>query len=202
MARYGNDHLDSLLKCTIEDHDCIQVAILPGGSDVFGQEPRAPAPTLPNFDPQSLQGSWYKVVGYNPNYDCYACQRNTFSPPINKYFHNPYVTMDVEFAMPHLLPDGASSPPPPTKIREILAFEHERHHDDDDGDNNNVLQGGVSIGLNEYRTRETMVFDTPTDNMANSRNRLQQVILGKGTPQEASYSRTAHSQGEMFGLSK
>ena len=70
-----------MLKCTIEDHECIKIAILPGGGDKFGEEPRAPKTTVANFDYKSLEGTWFKVVGFNPNYDCYACQRNTFALP-------------------------------------------------------------------------------------------------------------------------
>jgi hypothetical protein len=187
MARYGNEHLDQLLKCTIEDNDCIKIAILPGGADRLGQEPKAPAPTVRNFDPVSLQGSWYKVVGYNPNYDCYACQRNTFAPASSSNSHNNNgnrLAMEVEFSMPHLLPDG--SPPPPSNVRELLQFHNE------DG----LLKGSsASIGLNDYNTRETMVFDSV-------QSPLEKLILGKGTNREESYGRTAHSEGEMFGLSK
>ena len=187
MARYGNSNLDRLLKCTIEDHECIKVAILPGGADKFGQEPRSPAPTVRNFDPASLQGSWYKVVGYNPNYDCYACQRNTFSVPAAQptvFTGTNRLQMEVEFSMPHLLPDG--SPPPPTNVRELIKFS------DEDG----LFKGAAtSIGLNDYATRETMVFD-------NVQSPAEKLILGKGTVREVSYSRTAHSEGEMFGLSK
>eukprot|EP00536_Pseudo-nitzschia_multiseries_P003727 jgi/Psemu1/252938/estExt_Genewise1Plus.C_580101 len=141
FARFGNKNLDNLLKCTIEDHDCIKIAILPGGADKLGEEPRAPKATVANFDYKTLEGTWYKVVGFNPNYDCYACQRNTFALPsaedktpsdttlVAAYNKDPYMNMGVEFAMPHLLPDG--TPPP---------------------------------------------------------------------PKQASYSRTAHSEGEMFGL--
>ena len=190
MARYGNQNLDHLLKCTIEDHECIKVAILDGGADAPGQEPKAPAPTVQNFNLASLQGSWYKVVGYNPNYDCYACQRNTFSAPSsgnlfvsnnnNNNNHN-QLTMDVEFSMPHLLPDG--SPPPPSSVRETLV------------DYNNNVGSALSIGLNDYRTRETMVFDRP------SSSNQPRLVLQSGTAHEESYARTAHSEGEMFGLS-
>jgi hypothetical protein len=198
MARYGNANLDNLLKCTIEDHECIKVAILEGGADVFGQEPRAPAPTVTAFDPKSLQGSWFKVVGYNPNYDCYACQRNTFSAPdssangnrnnllwsVASGNTNPAVTnqlrMDVEFSMPHLLPDG--SPPPPSNVRESILVS---------GEDGSVF-GSKSIALNDYRTRETMVFDQVSTG--------NNMVFHKGTTQEVSYSRTAHSEGEMFGL--
>lgn len=61
MARYGDDNLDNLLKCTIEDNECIKIAILPGGEDKFGEEPKSIAPTVRNFDPRTLEGSWYKV---------------------------------------------------------------------------------------------------------------------------------------------
>jgi hypothetical protein len=186
MARYGNENLDNLLKCTIEDNECIKVAILPGGADEFGQEPAAPAPTVPNFDMRSLEGSWFKVVGFNPNYDCYACQRNTFQSTSdndnnknnfmfigNKASSN-QLKMDVEFSMPHLLPDG--TPPPPVSVRET------------------IFAGGPSttraIGLNAYSTRETMVFDSPaTSGKANP------FVTKKGTEQEVSYGRTAHSEG-------
>jgi hypothetical protein len=90
--------------------------------------------------------------------------------------------MEVEFSMPHLLPDG--NPPPPTNVQEIIATKNER-----------VTAGAQSIGLNDYRTRETMVFD-------NVRSPMEQLILGKGTDGSKSFARTAHSEGEMFGLSK
>lgn len=185
MARYGNQNLDNLLKCTIEDHECIKVAILPGGSDKFGEEPRAPAPTVRNFDPKTLEGSWYKVVGYNPNYDCYACQRNSFSPVESEaiFRSSDKLHMDVEFSMPHLLPDG--SPPPPKNVRETIQL------DEKDG----KMLGSIPIGLNAYSTSETMVFDK-------NPNPLNNFVMKKGTADEQSFSRTAHSEGEMFGLSK
>jgi hypothetical protein len=198
MARYGNKQLDQLLKCTVEDNECIKIAILPGGADKFGEEPRAPKATVANFDYKSLQGTWYKVVGFNPNYDCYACQRNTFTLPEEQPQQQQFVSssnkdqenslyMGVEFSMPHLLPDG--SPPPPRQVRESMAVFKE------DNNGNGVMEGGFrSIGLNEYNTNEVMVFDkVPDDN---------ELVLNKGQANEARYSRTAHSEGEMFGLSK
>jgi len=211
FARFGNKNLDNLLKCTVEDHECIKIAILPGGGDKFGEEPRAPKPTVANFDYKSLQGTWYKVVGFNPNYDCYACQRNTFALPSEKeeagtstttsvvsYNNEPYMNLGVEFSMPHLLPDG--SPPPPKQVRESLAVFGK---DDlrNKGDKDNGLR---SIGLNEYNTNEVMVFDDalkPVDEIDGGRkNNEQNLVLNKGHANEAMYSRTAHSEGEMFGL--
>lgn len=217
FARFGNKNLDNLLKCTIEDHDCIKIAILPGGGDKFGEEPRAPKTTVANFDYKSLEGTWYKVVGFNPNYDCYACQRNTFALPseeekanndatlVAAYNNDPYMTMGVEFAMPHLLPDG--TPPPPKQVKESLAVFGRDDLRNKKADNKDSA-GLRSIGLNQYNTNEMMVFDDVTSlenaKLGTSKDGSDKVnvVLNKGKVNEASYSRTAHSEGEMFGLSK
>merc|ERR1712071_439748 len=139
-----------------------------------------------NFDLRAMEGSWYKVVGFNPNYDCYACQKNSFEsmatptlfgsgPDADK------LRVEVEFSMPKMLPDG--SPPPPKNERENI-FKG----------NDGVLEGAKSIALNKYATRETMVFDQP-----NKASQVKNLVLGKGA-NEKSYARTAHSEGEMFGL--
>ena len=184
MARYGNKNLDNLLKCTIEDNECIKIAILPGGADNFGEEPRSPAPTVRNFNYKSMEGQWYKVVGFNPNYDCYACQRNTFAIPDQDGLlpvSNDRLNMGVEFSMPHLMPDG--SPLPPKNVRESITVKDD------------AMFGSKSIGLNDYSTNELMVFDKQNDPMTN-------LVVNEGKENEASYARTAHSEGEMFGLSK
>lgn len=183
MARYGDKNLDNLLKCTIEDNDCIKIAILEGGADKYGEEPRPPAPTVKKFDQRSMEGTWYKVAGFNPNYDCYACQRNTFSAPEggNMFVSNDKLEMDVEFSMPHLLPDG--SPPPPKNTPETVKV------------NDDSMFGSKSIAFNDYQTHETMVFDRKNSPLTN-------LVMNKGASDEASYARTAHSEGEMFGLSK
>jgi len=180
MARYGNENLDNLLKCTIEDNECIKVAILEGGADPLGTEPMPPAPTVRNFNLNSMEGQWYKVVGFNPNYDCYACQKNTFTTAPDK----DSLEVDVQFSMPRLLPDG--SPPPPTNERETISTR------DIDG----LTYGSNSIGFNDYYTHEVMVFDNVND----PKTQFANLILGKGTKDEVSYQRTAHSEGEMFGL--
>ncbi|CAJ1933607.1 unnamed protein product [Cylindrotheca closterium] len=184
MARYGDKNLDNFLKCTIEDNECIKIAILSGGSDPYGKEPRSPAPTVRDFDYESMQGTWYKVVGFNPNYDCYQCQRNSFHGVANEQKKGTpndisLLQVGVEFSMPHLIPDG--SPLPPKNTRESILVK------------NDVTTGMKSIGLNEYNTNEIMIFDKVTEN----ENKL---IVSKGMENEASFSRTAHSEGEMFGL--
>lgn len=215
FARFGNKNLDNLLKCTIEDHNCIKIAILPGGADKFGEEPKAPKTTVANFDYKSLEGTWYKVVGFNPNYDCYACQRNTFALPsereketndatlVSGYSNEPYMKLGVEFAMPHLLPDG--TPPPPKQVRESLAVFGKDDLRKKNGDNKDTT-GLLSIGLNEYNTNEVMVFDDATSlekaqlRTSNDGNKKSNLVLNKGKLNEASYARTARSEGEMFGL--
>jgi len=215
FARFGNKNLDNVLKCTIEDHNCIKIAILPGGADKFGEEPKAPKTTVANFDYKSLEGTWYKVVGFNPNYDCYACQRNTFALPsatekekgdatlVSTYNKDQILNMDVEFAMPHLLPDG--TPPPPKQVREALAVYGKDDLRKKSGDNKES-SGLLSIGLNEYNTNEVMVFDDARSlekaqlKSSSDGSKQANVVLNKGKANEASYARTAHSEGEMFGL--
>ena len=141
------------------------------------------------------------MAGYNPNYDCYACQRNTFSAPegglsdslqlptgglfgvVSNSIGNigaDRLQVDVEFSMPRLLPDG--SPPPPSGVKEVLSGESSL----------------MSVGYNQYSTHETMVFDSSSsDGVSQTVN----VLLGKDGDKKL-YSRTAHSEGEMFGLSK
>jgi VDE lipocalin domain len=137
MARYGNEHLDQFLKCTIEDNECIKVAILPGGFDAT--PPAPPAPVLTAFDPKSMTGSWFKVMGFNPNYDCYAHQRNSFAVS-SRQPHS--LEVDVEFSMPRLLPDGIVHPVSITNTAAILP---------------------ENMALNSYTTHELMVFDDNKD---------------------------------------
>jgi hypothetical protein len=60
--------------------------------------------------------------------------------------------------------------------------------------------GLQSVGYNQYSTHETMVFDTATNNNGDS---IVDNIMRLGNKgEEKLYSRTAHSEGEMFGLSK
>lgn len=201
MAQYGNKNLDGLLKCTIEDNSCIKVAILDGGADTPGTEPRPPAPTVRNFNVGSMEGQWYKVAGYNPNYDCYACQKNTFTVPETDpnsgergvkglNLRGPdKLSLDVRFSMPRVLDDGVT-PPPPSGARETVQK----------SDIEGLVYGSQSIGFNSYQTRETMVFDRV--DQGNPISNAVDLVLGKGTDDETAYRRTAHSEGEMFGLSK
>mmetsp|Transcript_75335 Transcript_75335/g.149549 ORF Transcript_75335/g.149549 Transcript_75335/m.149549 type:complete len:503 (-) Transcript_75335:310-1818(-) len=78
FARYNDKTLEKVLQCTIEDAGCIQIATqLPGPDSPF-DAPKPPK-ALVKATPASMQGKWYKVLGFNPNYDCFECQRNSFA---------------------------------------------------------------------------------------------------------------------------
>ena len=78
FARYNDANLESVLSCTIEDAGCIAIATQAPGPDSAEDAPFAPHPLI-KATPASLQGRWYKVLGFNPNYDCFECQRNSFA---------------------------------------------------------------------------------------------------------------------------
>lgn len=40
--------------------------------------PLAPKELSASFAPNSMEGTWYKVLGWNRQYDCFDCQKNTF----------------------------------------------------------------------------------------------------------------------------
>ena len=120
------------------------------------------------------------MAGYNPNYDCYACQRNTFK--VDKSAADSQLLVDVEFSMPRLLEDG-SPPPPDNKAERVFVSD------------NGETTGGRSILLNNYKTSERMIFDSPHD--LRPTDGSADITLGKDSKR---YSRTAHSEGEMFGL--
>jgi len=77
FARYNDANLERVLQCTIEDAGCIAIATQAPGPDSAFDAPVAPH-ALIKASPASLQGRWYKVLGFNPNYDCFECQRNSF----------------------------------------------------------------------------------------------------------------------------
>ena len=78
FARYNDKALEKVLQCTIEDAGCIAIATQAPGADSLSDAPKAPH-TLVKATPQTMSGRWYKVLGFNPNYDCYECQRNSFA---------------------------------------------------------------------------------------------------------------------------
>mmetsp|Transcript_107075 Transcript_107075/g.190245 ORF Transcript_107075/g.190245 Transcript_107075/m.190245 type:complete len:406 (-) Transcript_107075:151-1368(-) len=76
FAEYGNPRLDAWLNCTVEKEQCVSV---PAGTyDVRKFYATDVPKKLADYDMSKLEGKWYKVRGYNPKYDCYPCQTNTF----------------------------------------------------------------------------------------------------------------------------
>lgn len=75
FAQYGSSKLDSWLTCTLEDHSCVKI---PKDMD-FSVIDKDPPHIVKGFDPKQLQGTWYKIMGVNQKYDCFDCQKNTFS---------------------------------------------------------------------------------------------------------------------------
>jgi hypothetical protein len=100
FARFGNDVLNDLLQCSIEDYKCINIAIVPPGSQPADEVPMPPKDLVSSFSPASMNGEWYKVLGWNRQYDCFDCQKNTFvvETPMDSS-ESPTASMDVDFSM-------------------------------------------------------------------------------------------------------
>merc|ERR1712078_239131 len=123
MGKYGNAPMDDLLECSIERHECIKVAILPPGPDKASDAPMPPLTPVQNFNTKSLEGSWYKVMGYNNRYDCFDCQKNSF-----KVAGKDKLDVDVEFQMPRPGRNGEASAYP-LRLSEKLVFDSKQAPD-------------------------------------------------------------------------
>ena len=98
FARFGSEKLNSWLSCTLEEQQCVTTGVKQN-TDVFYANP---PPVIKSFKPSDLQGKWYKVLGYNPKYDNYPCQTNTFETTPGGALEN-----DILFRVPK--PDGSGS---------------------------------------------------------------------------------------------
>ena len=120
FAKYGNAEMSELLECSVERHECIKIAILPPGPDVLSQVPAPPLAPLANFESKSLEGEWYKVMGWNSRYDCFDCQRNSFTKsPSAKGTYD----VDVEFSMPRPRRGETPAGGYPLHLQEKLVFD-------------------------------------------------------------------------------
>lgn len=96
FAEFGGQKLDAWLNCTVEKEKCVSVP--PQLIDVKKWFTENVPKKDPNFDVKSLNGRWYKVRGYNPKYDCYKCQPNTFEYKEG----DPVLKADIQLRVPKL----------------------------------------------------------------------------------------------------
>jgi len=120
FARFGNEVLNDLLQCSIEDYKCINIAIIPPGAQPPDEVPSAPKELASTFDPKAMDGEWYKVLGWNRQYDCFDCQKNTFQTAAS----GETATMDVDFAMAAKR-SGREETSNQQRMREEIVFDKE-----------------------------------------------------------------------------
>ncbi|GAB5036267.1 violaxanthin de-epoxidase [Nannochloropsis oceanica] len=73
VVTYENDALDNVNAC-FDSHDCITLTPIP----LTCRDTSMAAPALSNIT--LMEGKWWATYGKNAVYDCYPCQRLTFSP--------------------------------------------------------------------------------------------------------------------------
>ena len=146
FARYGNKALDDVLSCTIEDAGCIKIALMEPGSDSPLEAPLPPKPIIP-VSRTSMEGTWYKVMGWNPKYDCFDCQCNSFEKPGAREMAatigdggDSSMSVQVDFSMPRVR-EGA----PPERFSQTL---HETiEFDSEPGSHRTAHTQGKMFGL-------------------------------------------------------
>lgn len=97
FARFGSEKLNNWLSCTLEEKECVTTGVKQDTSSFYKDPPQTKA--MQKFTPADLEGKWFKVLGYNPKYDTYPCQINTFSPRTDGGLDN-----DILFRVPK--PEG------------------------------------------------------------------------------------------------
>lgn len=100
FARFGSEKLNDWLSCTLEEKECVTTGVKQDTSAFYKDPPQTKA--MEKFTPADLEGKWFKVLGYNPKYDAYPCQTNTFSPRADGGLDN-----DILFRVPKPEGDGA-----------------------------------------------------------------------------------------------
>ena len=98
FARFGSEKLNGWLSCTLEEQECVTTGVKQNTQAFYANPP----PVVNSFKPSDLDGKWYKVLGYNPKYDNYPCQTNTFTAAAGGALEN-----DILFRVPK--PDGSGS---------------------------------------------------------------------------------------------
>ena len=96
FAEYGSPSLDNFLSCAIQENECVKVPKAPSSASESENDP-GKLRGIKKFDPQTLEGKWYKTDGLNPNYDLFPCQTNTFSSPTKTSADETIVDMGIFF---------------------------------------------------------------------------------------------------------
>lgn len=97
FARFGSEKLNNWLACTLEEKQCVTTGVTQDTASYYKDPPQTKA--MEKFTPADLEGKWFKVLGYNPKYDTYPCQINTFTPQADGGLNN-----DILFRVPK--PEG------------------------------------------------------------------------------------------------
>uniref|UniRef100_A0A0G4GN37 VDE lipocalin domain-containing protein n=1 Tax=Chromera velia CCMP2878 TaxID=1169474 RepID=A0A0G4GN37_9ALVE len=79
FARFGSPVLDDFLQCSLEKASCVNVPKDLGQPTWDPPEIGAPPVSYEAFNMDSMEGTWYKVLGLDSRYDCFQCQRNDFA---------------------------------------------------------------------------------------------------------------------------
>lgn len=132
FARYNSPILEDVLRCTVEEAGCIDIATQVREPDTLQNAPRPPKKLIP-ATPAMLEGRWYKVMGFNSRYDCFDCQTNSFTAgdltetgaTINT--EGATTKVSVEYTMPRqrIFDRRVGAPPTPIKssVEEELIFD-------------------------------------------------------------------------------
>lgn len=73
---YKSKAQDSLMYCMFQGHNCLT---LPEPQPIDNATCRNPASAVVGeLELETMRGTWYVTNGYNPDYDCFACQELTF----------------------------------------------------------------------------------------------------------------------------
>jgi hypothetical protein len=74
---YQSKAVDNLMRCMFVDHKCLY---LPDPDPINNAACRNPAQlTVGTIDHAKLTGTWKVNYGFNPDYDCFACQELSFN---------------------------------------------------------------------------------------------------------------------------
>uniref|UniRef100_A0A7S3I6F7 VDE lipocalin domain-containing protein n=1 Tax=Favella ehrenbergii TaxID=182087 RepID=A0A7S3I6F7_9SPIT len=72
---YPSNAFDTMFSCLFVEHGCLW---LPPPEPINNATCRDHTPVA-EIDEAGLEGTWYVVSGFNPVYDCFACQMETFT---------------------------------------------------------------------------------------------------------------------------